>query len=158
MDILTTSSDPTASDENVASTNSPAPRGEHLQVCLAGAKLLLSKVKEEAQALRQFDHHRLLQLLPQKEMLARELHRTFHGLRENLGPLDSDREKPAYLALKQHLDEIVRQNHTNLTFIQGSLAHFQNLMDTIAIQPSNYAPGKQGPTACVKGLTLRKEI
>ena len=129
-----------------------------LRTCMEKAEELLQVLEEEAEELRNFQGSRLLELLPRKEALTRELFVRVQALKQ-----ESERQKipiaGLYRALKGSLDEIVRLNRSNAVFIEGSLAYYNGLMDCVL--PTSYGRGHDAASRrkiAVKGLAVSKEV
>ena len=137
---------------------------------LAMAERLLAILKAETKALKGFEKERLLQLIVEKEAAANEL---AAGM-EALASLPSSSEQEATgadegkageshskrAALKALLSKIVKANHRNQVFVQGSLDHWQELLALCL--PGTYVFSHAGEAAKqslpTKVLALNREI
>lgn len=145
-------------------TLSPLDRG------IAAAERLLAILGAETEALRGFNKERLLELVVQKEAAASELAAGMEALEPSSPSLDrgstggtaggneESRRKRAFL--KELVDKIVKANHRNHVFVQGSLGHWQELLALCL--PGTYVFNHAGEAARqslpTKGLALNREI
>jgi len=143
------------------------------------AEKLRDILRAETVALRSFEKERLLEIIAEKEELARELAQQMEDLafsgspakRPDQGPsLRSGASEAAqagteegctsHTVLKELLREIVECNQKNRAFIEGSLGYWQELLT--ALLPSTYVcshlgqAGRQSIPA--KGLALNREV
>jgi hypothetical protein len=158
-------------------TNRGNPK--ELDDCIATSERLLHVLIAEAEALKTFQKDRLLQVITEKEALANELanrmksFESSESFNEKIGqqvsPLpgstgingeERDEAHAKRGLLSELLGEIVEWNQRNRIFIQGSLGHWQELINLCL--PSTYLPVQDGQTARqsigTKGLALNREI
>lgn len=136
------------------------PGGDVVMECAMIARELLDIMLKESVILKRFDSKELLEVLPEKELLLKELERK---LKELQTPAKGD-AMTAYqtrlLTLKRTLAEIHRTNHLNHVFVQGSLDYWQGLMTVFC--PPTYCSGQgvsiRKTTVPPKGFTFSKEI
>lgn len=137
---------------------------------LAMAERLLAILKAETEALKDFEKERLLQLIVEKEAAANELTAGMEALESSPsssepgaagadeGAAEEHRSKRA--SLKALLSKIVKANHRNQVFVQGSLDHWQELLALCL--PGTYVFSHAGEAAKqslpTKGLALNREI
>lgn len=149
-----------------------------LDQCLVTAENLLAVLRAETDALKSFDKERLLALLVEKETLAKGLAKSMRARQaaqrasgkgskrcQDSHPTgtvcvenEPDRRKRA--SLQRLLAEIVKRNHHNHVFVQGSLGLWQELLALCL--PSTYVFSQTGEAArqaiSAKGFALNREI
>lgn len=119
--------------------------------CIAAATELQTVLEEEAQLLKRFAGAELVRLLSRKEFSVRELSGRLADLKRAKG----DGCK-AGAPLRKMLAKIDRLNRANDIFIQGSLAHWRELLSLL--RPAAYGPGaEKGLKPPPKGLSFRRE-
>lgn len=152
---------------------------KELDNCIVTSQRLLHVLIAEADALKTFQKERLLQVITEKEALANELANRMQSFEssesfnkkvgEPRSPLpgstgiDGEERDEAHAKrglLRELLGEIIEWNQRNRIFIQGSLGHWQELINLCL--PSTYLPVQDGQAARrsirTKGLALNREI
>ena len=129
-----------------------------MDACLNSAKRLRELLLDETEALRHFDGPKLLQLIPAKEGMIKELASQLENVKKQCSVDYSPAKHPEQLLLKQCLQDINATNQTNAIFIEGTLAFYQDLFR--CIYPSGYSRGGENipGTEPPKGLRFSKEI
>jgi len=140
---------------------------------------LLHIVRAEAEALKTFQKERLLEFIAEKEVLACELAQRIRSFESSesfnkkigqegsllsgstgINGEERDEDHAKRGLLRELLGEINDWNQRNRIFIQGSLAHWQELLNVCL--PSTYMPGQDGQAARQsirpKGLAFNREI
>jgi hypothetical protein len=136
----------------------PGPSRQGIGACMEKAEELLEVLAQEALELKHFERARLLELLPRKEALTRELLAQVQALKQQAEELKVP-IAGLYQALKGRLDEIVRLNRSNAVFIEGTLAYYNDLMSCMV--PTSYTRSQGiGPPfkVVVKGLSVSREV
>ncbi len=115
---------------------------------------------QEAETLKGFKNEKLLKILPQKELLVRELATKLSDFRKAKNGQPEVNQAPQYLSLKTCLRNIERLNRSNQAFVEGTLSHYRHFIGCLC--PSGYHPRQANEPrqelAAFKGLTFRKEI
>jgi flagellar biosynthesis/type III secretory pathway chaperone len=150
----------------------------NLDRCITTSERLLCILRAEAEALKAFQKERLLELVAEKEALAIELaHRMKAGESSKLfagktgheahphqapkktGGEETSEERAKRDLLRGLLEEIARWNQKNHLFVQGSLGHWQDILNLCL--PSTYISRQNGQAARqairTKGLALNRE-
>jgi flagellar biosynthesis/type III secretory pathway chaperone len=150
-----------------------------LDSCIVASEKLLQILRAEARALKAFQKEQLLQLITEKEALATELANRMKSFGSSecitknidqqqspspgsagIGEEESDDDQAKRGLLRGLLNEIMALNKRNHIFIQGSLIHWQQLLNLCL--PSTYVPAADGQAARqsipTKGLALNREI
>lgn len=162
-----------AGEETVNREESPP-----LERSLATAENLLAILRAETEALKGFEKERLLELLIEKEALANELAERMRALQASQPSFGTNREpsqdseptgatiegdkqdRRKRASLKGLLAKIVKCNHRNHVFVQGSLGLWRELLALCL--PGTYVFSQTGEAARqsipTKGLALNREI
>jgi len=147
--------------ESAACCDEP-PQDDILAAAMSKAEQLLQILGEETEILKRFNNQALMNILPRKELLVRELVDRVSSLKRRNEESRKIPATPECSRLKARLAEIDELNRANQVFIEKSLAHFGDFLDCIC--PSNYGPGQDGQapsrhkSATFKGLSFRKEV
>jgi hypothetical protein len=152
---------------------------QELVDCIVTSERLFHILMAEAEALKTFQKERLLELITEKAALTWELAQRVKALesspsfvkknvQERSQPPGSTRdteekregEHTKLGILRQLLSEITRCNQRNHVFVQGSLNHWEDLLNLCL--PSTYVAGNDGQAVRqsirAKGLALNREI
>ncbi len=120
------------------------------------ARHLLDVLREETRCLAQSDHAALLEILPQKEALARRISESLRNLRHTK-PSNSTtaRDGVAWLHLRETLQRIEALNDANGRHIAELLRIHEELLSIMVPQTYGYGPPKVPPA--LKGCGLSTE-
>jgi hypothetical protein len=167
-------------DTNLAAEVINQENPQELESCIDTSERLLHILMAEAEALRTFQKERLLELIAEKEVVACELAHRVKAFESSPSFIRKNSQKPLLLkgstggdtkeakkwqhtrldVLRQILGEITRCNQRNRLFVQGSLSHWENLLNLCL--PGTYAAGHDGQAVRqsfrAKGLSLNREI
>ncbi len=139
-----------------------------LDRCITTSERLLRILRAEAEALKAFQKERLLELVAEKEAQAIELaHRMKaghealpHQAPKEAGGEETSEERTKRDLLRGLLDEITRWNQKNHLFVQGSLGHWQDILNLCL--PGTYTSRQNGQAVRqairTKGLALNREV
>ncbi|NLI81097.1 MAG: flagellar protein FlgN [Deltaproteobacteria bacterium] len=128
--------------------------------CHLTALQLLATIRKETTLLRRFQGEELLELLPQKEFLVRELEsriRELQSLPECSGEFSRSDEMEA---LNSVLIQVKDANRVNQMFVEGTLEYWQGLMAVFF--PTGYGhrlnPSAGKLSSLPRGVSFSKEI
>lgn len=117
---------------------------------------LLDVLREETRCLTQGDHAALLEILPQKEALARRISESLRSLRHSEpSAATTVRDGAAWLNLKETLQRIEALNDANGRHIAELLRIQGELLSIMLPQTYGYGPPKVPPA--LKGCGLSTE-
>jgi flagellar biosynthesis/type III secretory pathway chaperone len=139
----------------------PGMWGAMAMECNSMAEELLHVLQRETACLRGFQSKELLQILPRKELLTRELESGLKSLQLRRGELGEEGDTPHLAALRRTLAEVHRANRFNQVFIKGSLDYWQGLMAVFSPQTYGLGSGSSPaspPGPAPRGFTFSKEV
>lgn len=132
---------------------------EFMDAAIVTAEKMLQLLEEEADVLRRFGSEELLELLPRKQDLLRELHGRMAPLKIMVSKGKVDDDDPARKRLRSYLRDIRRLNEANRVFIEGTLSYWREFLDLFR-SSSAYGPWPQHAArqaTPVKGLAFSRE-
>lgn len=150
-------SQPAATNEICAELHT---QEEMLEVCLTTAEQLLHIATQEQQILENFHAEALLEILPEKEQLARSLQRKAASLKEAMNGNEDLKTDPQYVQLKECFQKIDRINRSNQIFIENTLAYYEDFLKRFAPIGYGFSQSRSHQQDCrfYRGRTFRKEI
>lgn len=120
------------------------------------AEHLLELLQQETRLLAEGEHAALLEILPEKEALARRLSESLRSLHHAGDPSKGPaRDRAAWLDLKETLRRIEAQNDANGRYITDLLLVYRELLSMMV--PQTYGHAARETLPALKGCSLSTE-